>query len=210
MKIKILLGLLIAAVVALPGLSACSPAHADVYPPTSYGQYYGNAWHCYYVSDPAEAAALIRAGHCHAGDIATPMPLWWHERYYAYYSWPGYYNHFVPSYQRTTFVNVQVNQFGSKYRSGIQSQSRLATYRGPKGKTISGTKVKPKFTSGTSSKRYGGGNARTGGGTTSRSKSTGSGSRYGSGSSRTRSGSGFGGGSSRSGGSFGGGSSRRR
>lgn len=199
------LGALFALFVAVSGLSACSSHGDDFYAPTAYGENYGGRWHCYYVHDAYEAQMLIHAGHCHYGDVPTLMPLWWHERYYNYYSGGGYVNHFVLASYRPTYRTVQINQFGRTYHSQIQSQSRLATWKSRSGKTVTGTRVKPKFTSGTSSKRYGGGNTRTG----SRSRtSTGSGgSRTGQGS---RSGSRYGGGSSRSGSNFGGGSSRRR
>jgi hypothetical protein len=213
-KIKNLLAGVAIASVTVTGaatISACSPAHAVSYAPASYGEYYGGHWHCYYVHDYYEYTQLVHAGHCHAGDIATLMPLYWHERYYGYYSGVGYTNHFVlPSY-RTTYVNVQVNQFGRTYRSQIQSQSRSATWKSSKGRTYSGTQVKPKFTTGTKGRSFGGGSSRsrtsTGSGRTGQgSRSTG-GRSFGGGTSRRSTGGGFGGSSGRS---FGGGSSRRR
>jgi hypothetical protein len=193
-----LAGIALVGALATTGLTGCSGQNDGDYAPASYGQYYGGAWHCYYVSDPYEAQQLIRTGHCHYGDVPTLMPLWWHERYFGFYSGPSYYNRYVSPTYRSTYVNVQVNSFGRTYRSQIQGQSQLATWKSSSGKTVSGTKVKPRFTSGTGGQRYGGGSSRTG----SRSGSGSSGSCC-----KSRSGGSFGGGS-RSGGSFGGGSSR--
>lgn len=183
------------------GAAACGTA-AYAATPASYGQYYGGAWHCYYVHDAYEATQLIHAGHCHYGDIPTLMPLWWHEEYYSYYSTGGYVNHFVlPSY-RSSYRSVQITTFSRTYRSQISSLSSKASYKGKNGKPV--TAPKPKFSS--KARTFGGGGSRsrtsTGSGSSSRSRSTG-------GSSRTGQGSRSGGGSS-SGRSFGGGSSRRR
>jgi hypothetical protein len=198
-KIRNLVAGITLAAAAATSAVACSPAHADVYTPTAYGENYGGRWHCYYVHDAYEATQLIHAGHCHYGDVPTLMPLWWHERYYNYYSGGGYVNHFVLASYRPTYVNVQVNQFGRTYHNAIQSQSRLATWKSRSGKTVTGSRVKPRFS--TKGRTFGGGSSRS-------RTSTGSGrSRTGQGS---RSGSRYGGGSSRSGSRFGGGSSRRR
>jgi hypothetical protein len=180
------------------GAAACGTA-AYAATPASYGQYYGGAWHCYYVHDAYEATQLIHAGHCHYGDIPTLMPLWWHEEYYSYYSTSGYVNHFVlPSY-RSSYRSVQITTFSRTYRSQITSLSSKASYKGRNGKTV--TAPKPKFTTGTKGRSFGGGSSRSRTSTGSGSSRTGQGSR-----SRTSTG----GGSRSSGRSFGGGTSRRR
>jgi hypothetical protein len=210
MKIRNLVAGFTLAAAAATGLTACGTAHADVYPPAAYGENYGGHWHCYYVHDAFEATQLIRAGHCHYGDIPTLMPGYWHARYDNYYSWPGYYNHYVPAAYRSTYVRVNVNQFNRQNAGLIKRQATSARYVGKGGRIIPGTQVKPRYTSGTQKQRYGSGSSRTGSGT----GGTSSRSRYGSGSSRTgqgsRSGSRSSSGGSSSGRSFGGGSSRRR
>lgn len=186
--------------VTLAGIVAAACSGNVTYAPAAYGE----AGHCYYAYSTDEVGLLYAAHLCPTSWAAYPMPLYWHERYYAYYDSAAYYDHYVPGRYRTVYVSSQ-RTFYSTYHVQISQQSRYARYRGSNGKTVPGTKVgKTKFGSGSS---FGGSGQRYGGGTRGRTTTA---PRTGS-TSRSRTSSGGGSSSSRrsSGGSFGGGMRRR-
>ncbi|MEV5710093.1 hypothetical protein [Actinoallomurus sp. NPDC052274] len=145
MKNNRLLAATLAGVVLMPGLVAC---HGEdvTYVPAAYGV----PGHCYYAYSPDEVGYLYAAHLCPAGWVATPMPVWWHERYYRYYASPAYYTHYVPVRVRTVYVTSQ-RTFYRTYRVQIVQQSRYATYKGSNGRTVSGAKAGRRFGAGPSS-----------------------------------------------------------
>jgi hypothetical protein len=210
---KLVLALAMGAFAVL-GVAGCGGGGGQpvTYAPAAYGEVVGGYGHCYYVDSPLEATALIASHRCQVGWIATPMPDYWHERYYSYYSSPAYYRVYVPASSRTVYVQHQ-RAYSVTYRVQISKQARYASYKGSNGKTLSGTQAgKVKFGAGTSfggpGQRYGGGSLRGGSGSGSGIGTNGSGSSGGSGSRGSSGGSGSrgtsggsGGGSLRSGGS---------
>jgi hypothetical protein len=152
------------------GSTTSGLAATTTYAPAAYGQ--GNE--CYYISTPAEVTALIAAGLCPRGSVATPMPLSWEETYWAYYSSPAYYDTYVPSASRTVYTHDKTT-FGKTYRTAITSLASHATYKSSSGTTVHGYKTSTvHFGSGTSfgssGQKYGSGSLRTGTSKTSTSK----------------------------------------
>jgi hypothetical protein len=144
--------------IAVAALAGCSQPAAVSYAPAAYGQ----NGQCFYDQDPSEATALLAAGLCPAGWVATPMPLYWHEEYYSYYSSPSYFNVYVPAARRTVYVTHETT-FHTTYSSQITSASSKATYKGSNGKVVTGTTAKMKFSSGSGSTgKVGGGSLRSG------------------------------------------------
>lgn len=163
-RIALLVAALFAAVAATAGCSRPAPV---AYAPAAYGEVVNGVGHCYYDDDPYEAQQLFAQGLCPAGWVPTPMPLYWHERYYSYYSSPAYYNTYVIASHRTVYVTHETT-FRTTYSSQITAQAKTATWKGSNGKTVSGSKVntaKMKFSTGSGSTgQVGSGNLR--GGTT--------------------------------------------
>lgn len=165
--LRTLIGAAVVAALAMT-VAGCSGSHAPVtYAPAAYGV----AGHCYYVDDPAEVAALQRAGLCPAAWVATPMPLAWHEEYYDYYDSSAYYDTYVPVATRTVYVHRQAT-FRTAHRAAITASAKKATYRSSSGQLVKGSKVtagKARFGSGTSfgttGKKYGSGSLRNNSGT---------------------------------------------
>lgn len=157
-------GLLIAAA-ALIGCSHPAPVS---YAPAAYGEVVNGVGHCYWDDDPYEAQQLFASGLCPAGWIATPMPLYWHQQYYSYYSSPAYYNTYVIASHRTVYVTHETT-FRTTYATQINTASKAATWKGSNGKTVSGAKVdtaKMKFSTGSGSNPTQGGGSLRGGGST--------------------------------------------
>lgn len=154
-RIAALIAGLLIAVAALAGCAHSTPVS---YAPAAYG---ANG-QCYYDDDPYEAQQLLAAGLCPAGWVPAPMPLYWHEEYYSYYSSPAYYNRYVLVSHRTVYVTHETT-FHTTYSSQIASASSKATYKGSNGKTVTGTTAKMKFSSGSgSTSKMGGGSLRSG------------------------------------------------
>lgn len=177
---------LIAALLIGSGLTACggSDSHDNAnvsYSPAAYGEVVNGVGHCYYDDDVYEAQQLLADGSCPAGWIAYPMPLYWHTEYYSYYSSPAYYNRYVLVSHRTVYVTHETT-FRTTYSTQITTASKIATYKGSNGKTVTGpATAKMKFSSGSgSTTSRGGGSLRNGGaggsgtsgGTTGGSKSS--------------------------------------
>lgn len=158
--------LLIGTLTAIAALAGCSDPAPVSYAPAAYGEVVNGVGHCYWDDDPYEAQQLFAAGLCPAGWVATPMPLYWHERYYSFYSSPAYYNTYVVASHRTVYVAHETT-FRTTYASQINAQAKTATYKGSNGKTVSGAKVdtaKMKFSTGSgSNSTQGGGSLRVGG-----------------------------------------------
>lgn len=129
---KILATVILAASV----LVGCGGGQAVAYRPISYGE--NNQ--CYYVNSPAEVIALQAQGLCQAGWAPTLMPLYWHQRYWNYYSSPSYYNVYVPASSRTVYVASE-RSWGSINKSSIATASKTATYQGSNGKTVTADKI---------------------------------------------------------------------
>lgn len=154
--------------IAVAGVAGCSHPVPVAYAPAAYGEVVNGVGHCYWDDDPYEAQQLFAAGLCPAGWVATPMPLYWHERYYGYYSSPAYVNSYVLASHRTIYVTHETT-FRTTYSSQIAAQAKTATWKGSNGKTVSGAKVdtaKMKFSTGSgSNSSQGGGSLRVGGST---------------------------------------------
>lgn len=210
-------GLIAALLVSV--MAACGNGRSVAYRPVSMGE---NGM-CYYDTYADEVPLLIQQGMCQPGWIATPMPLFFHYRYYNYLSSPLFYNRYVPTQYRTVYVRNETS-FGNSNRSSISAEAPKATYKGSNGKTVTADKIgAAKYGGGArfgpEGAKFGGGSARndTSGSTSGGSKSTGTngstGTKSGTTGDGSKSGSSTGGGAksdgSRSGGgSFGGGSSR--
>lgn len=173
-----LAALLVSALV-MTGLSGCGEDDEVTYAPAAYGEVIGGIGRCYYVTDPAEIGYLYAANLCPHTWIAYPMPLYWHQRYFTYYSSPAYYTRFVPVGSRTVYISSQ-RTFYTTYRVQVSAQTRYASYRGSDGRNYSGSKVDAaKFRSGTpsgSGQQNGAGSARGGSGGGSSGRIGGSGS----------------------------------
>lgn len=158
--------LLVGTLTAIAALTGCSHPAPVSYAPVAYGEVIGGAGQCYWDDDPYEAQQLLISGLCPAGWVATPMPLYWHERYFSYYSSPAYYNTYVIASHRTVYVTHETT-FRTTYASQITAQAKTATWKGSNGKTVPGTKVntaKMKFSTGSGSTgQVGGGSLRVGG-----------------------------------------------
>lgn len=127
----------IAALVGLAGLAGCGGhGHATAYRPIAYGE---NGL-CYYVQSPAEVVALQGAGLCGGAWIPTPMPLYWHQRYYPYYASGAYANVYVPAHVRTVYIQSERN-WGASNKSAIATAAKAAKYEGSNGKVVSATKI---------------------------------------------------------------------
>jgi hypothetical protein len=150
--------------VAASALSACGPSsNAPVsYAPAAYYQVVNNVNECYYVQDPAEATALMRAGLC-PSSIPTLAPQVWLETYWNYYESPAYYNTYMPVSVRHTYISVTVVKYNHtpSFTSGVRRYSASAVYRGSNGSTVRGYSSigKSSFTSTApvGAKTYGGG-----------------------------------------------------
>lgn len=184
--------------IALTGCASNSPP--VTYAPVAYGEVVNGQGRCYYDDDPYEAQQLLLDGSCPAGWVAYPMPLYWHEEYYSFYSSPVYYNRYVLVSHRTMYVTHETT-FHTTYSTQITTASSNATYKGSNGKTVTGPKTGTvKFGGGTGRQQsFGGGSGRTGAAGGSTGGSSGG----------TKSTSGGTSGGSKSGGSFGGGSGRK-
>lgn len=187
--------------IAVAALAGCSHSAPVSYAPAAYG----TNGQCFYDDDPYEAQQLLAAGLCPAGWVPTPMPLYWHEEYYSYYSSPSYYNRYVLVSHRTVYVTHETT-FHTTYSSQISTASAKATYKGSNGKTVTGTTAKMRFSTGSGSTgKVGGGSLRAGtSGGSSGGSSGGAGSGTGKSSTTVKSKTGS------SGGSIGGGSLRGR
>ena len=164
-RIALLIAALFAAVSAISGCSHSAPVS---YAPAAYGEVVHGVGYCYWDDDVYEAQQLFAQGLCPAGWVPAQMPLYWHERYYSYYSSPAYYNTYVIASHRTVYVTHETT-FRTTYASQITAQAKTATWKGSNGKTVSGAKVdtaKMKFSTGSGSTgNVGGGALRVGGST---------------------------------------------
>lgn len=122
--------------VAVPAAPA-----AVSYAPAAYGVQVGSVFDCYYVDDTTEVTNLIAAGLCPPGAIPTLMPLAWHETYASYYGSSAYYNTYIPTTRRTTYINVTVVKFDSTYSKQISTASKNATYKSSNGTTVNGSQL---------------------------------------------------------------------
>lgn len=176
-------------------LTGCGNDPPVTYAPAAYGEVVGGQGRCYFDDDAYEAQQLLAAGLCPAGWVAYPMPLYWHERYYSYYSSPSYYDRYVLVSHRTVYVTHETT-FHTTYATAITTASKTASYKGSNGKTVTGPNTgNIKFGGGSGRvQQFGGGSGRTGaiGGSTG---GTSGGSKSGSGG--TTGGKSFGGGSGR-------------
>lgn len=160
--------------IAVAALAGCSHPAPVSYAPAAYGEAIGGVGHCYFDDDAYEAQQLLAAGLCPAGWVPTPMPLYWHEEYWSYYSSPAYVNRYVLVSHRTIYVTHETT-FHTTYSSQITAASSKAAYKGSNGKTVTGTTAKMKFSTGSgSTSKVGGGSLRSG--TTGGSTGGGSGS----------------------------------
>jgi hypothetical protein len=203
------LALLAAALVASTA-AACDSGSAAAddatYAPAAYGVQNGSVYDCYYADDVDEVTALVNAGLCPHGSVATAMPLYWEEEYYPYYSSPAYYGTYMPARYRTHYTSVTIVHFQSAHSADITRYSSTARYKSSSGGYVTGSS-KVKFGSGSgSSAVHGGGSARTGGCAESMTVvqlrsggSSGSGGSHGGGSARSGGGSGSSGSKSGSG-----------
>lgn len=142
----------------------------------SYEPYaYGANGQCYYVQSPAEAIALEAAGLCPSGWVPAPMPAYWLNEYYLYYSSQAYYTHYVPVRIRTHYVTTE-RAYGTSHRAVIASAASKARYTGSDGSTATGTVVarKAKVGSGSAGTTFGSGKRGTSGYTSGTSTSNGS------------------------------------
>lgn len=160
-RLALLIAGILAAVTALAGCSNGTPVS---YAPAAYGETINSVGHCYYDSDPSEAVALISAGLCPATWIPTPMPLYWHEEYWSYYSSPAYYNTYVGASYRAVYISHETT-FHATYSRQISAASAKAVYKGSNGKTVTGTTAKMKFSTGSGSTSKAGGGSLRGGST---------------------------------------------
>lgn len=169
-------------------LSACDDQPID-YTPAAYGEVIGGVGHCYYTDNIGEAYLLRSTGACPASWIPWPMPVYWHDRYWSYYSSSAWIDRYVPITQRATYRTTYITNYYNVNKSGIATYSKSAIWKGSNGKTVTGTSSKVTF---------GGGSGRTysgSGGTTVKRDS--SSSYRSSTTSRSSSGTSFGGGSGR-------------
>lgn len=155
---KKVLGLLLGlgfVVSVLAGCSGFGQSAPVSYSPAAYGQ---NGV-CYYVNSPAEVVALQNAGLCPRTWVAGPMPDYWLNEYYPYYSSPVYYTSYVPVRLRATYVRTEHTYYAA-HSSAIRTASSKATYKSSSGGTVKGTTViksKSTFGSGTAGTSFGSG-----------------------------------------------------
>lgn len=208
---RALLGMLITAVmVAMVAGCGSQRREPTIYRPAAFGEQN----RCYFVHDKAEVQYLYDDGLCPRNWAPAPMPAYWHDRYYSYYSSPRYVTTYVPKAQRGLYQNQEKAYYGT--RQGLITKAQTDTkapplYKGSNGKTVTADKIGvTKYGSGNARGAFGGGvrcsparawmihektkAGSSGGGSSSGSRSSGGGS--------------FGGGSARSGGGGSGGGSR--
>lgn len=140
-----------AAGLVLAASAACSITDTtpDAYTPAAYYQTVNNVYECYYISSMDEAYALENAGLCPTYATPTLMPVSWEEMYWDYYSSPSYYNTYVPSSFRRTYVNVTCVHFHQTYSTQITRLSKTAVYKSSNGGTVRGVTKTSSFSSGT-------------------------------------------------------------
>jgi hypothetical protein len=109
---------------------------------------------CVYVVDPAECAnSGVPANYWYqmppyqpvhfddtGADIWSAMFLW-HLMYAPWYASPAYYNTYVPTRYRATYVTQHVTVFDNRYRSMEDRYASRAIYRSGSGKTVTGNKL---------------------------------------------------------------------
>lgn len=132
---KAVIPLLLGGGMVIASVTGCGGGQQEVYPPAAYGEVYGGVGHCYYSSSLAEATMLLSGHYCPAGWIPTPMPIWWHERYYGYYSSTRYMTIGVPHSSWGTYRTVQ-SSFGRTYKVQIRKQGAYARTYQPRGVVI--------------------------------------------------------------------------
>lgn len=148
--------LFVVSVVLAVGAAACSAGAPATLAPAAFGE----AGHCYFVDDPAEATTLISSGACPSSWTPAPMPLVWHQRYAAYYASPVYVNRYVPAPVRTVYVQ-QSKAFAAQYPAQITALAKTATWRSSTGKTVTGPVAATKFGGGSArAPSFGGGAGR--------------------------------------------------
>lgn len=96
----------------------------------------------------------------HHDDLISQLFLW-HLMYHAWFASPGYYNYYVPSSYRTTYVHNYVTVFDNRYSSQEHTAERNATYKTSSGKTVRGDQANSKRFTG---KNNGGSRSNTNGG----------------------------------------------
>lgn len=152
--------------IAIAALAGCSHTAPVAYAPAAYGVQVGNVYDCYYVYGAMEVDALIAQGRCPVGSVPTRMPESYLNTYFAYYDSPAYYDVFVPSLSRATYITTY-HTYYVQHPTVIAAASKQATWKGSNGKTVPGTKVntaKMKFSTGSGSTgNVGGGSLRVGG-----------------------------------------------
>jgi hypothetical protein len=185
MRIYRNIGLALVALVMAVTLACGDDAQSVAYSPAAYGeqvqlqpgQQYAtaggqvvtvtsaqNSWVCYFVDSPLEVVALQQAGLCPNAWLPMLMSsfssgLLWHERYSMYYDGGGYYNRYVPSSYRSTYVQ-HVTVFENHYHTQIiaQQSSAAVKWKGSDGKVQTGATVSKYVSTGKAS--FGTGNVR--------------------------------------------------
>lgn len=140
--------------VSLLPLACSNSPDDDVYRPAAFGE----NGQCYYVQDKSEADAMIADGSCDRSWAATPMPAYWLFMYAPFYHSPAYYDQYVPSHRRNTFIS-RTNAWEKNPTNikQIDAAKSRATWKNSEGKTVAGTRIN--YTKA----GFGSGNVRSGG-----------------------------------------------
>lgn len=137
-------GVVLAAVVLL--LVICIPRGRPVaYRPVAMGEVQNGIGMCYYddysgVDSMFQVQAFQRDRLCDPTWIPTPMPVYFHSRYFSFLRSEAFYNHYIPRQQINVFVNNEKTYLGAN-GSSIRAEAPKGTFKGSNGKTVTAEKI---------------------------------------------------------------------
>jgi hypothetical protein len=149
-------GAVLAVLVLVLGLAACSQGGDDErevsYEPAAYGE----NGRCYYIEDEDEVEALKEEGRCNRSWTPLIMPIFWYSMYAPYYGSLAYRDRYVPSARRAAFAS-KVGGWERSYANDIRANQARGSWAGSNGTRVSGSAIDY------SKATFGSGNARSGG-----------------------------------------------
>lgn len=134
----------LAAVVLL--LVICIPRGRPVaYRPVSMGEVQNGIGMCYYDDYPgvdfmSQVQAYQRDRLCDPTWIPTPMPVYFHSRYFSFLRSEAFYTRYVPRQQINVFVNNE-KTYLSANGSSIRAEASKGVFKGSNGKTVTAEKI---------------------------------------------------------------------